>query len=543
MVAMVDIPDSRLPDSLYSELKFKHENEIRLVQILPLNPGNHVICKIRVVDLLEKPEYAALSYTWGPSSNEEEKNGMSGDPTHRILCNGYPILVTENLHNFLTRAARSQTLRLKDIWIDAISVNQKDLLERTKQVSLMANIYQSAANVTVWMGNHDDHTENAFNLMKQLSKCSTEQRMLITPKTLESEEVYKLLAPCHNIYFWKSLGIFFQRRWFTRVWVIQEVTLATKANVICGEQSIDWDDITKISRYLTLTSWTRWLSPGAFLQDIDTDKSHHGIPTILRANSSSMRTGDSNILLYSLIRSRRFIASDWRDKVYAILGVAGDSIKGKDRYLPVYGSRPVAETYTLFAIQILEDATDLLLLTCAEGDKFRNIPSLPSWVPDWSSAHVTGLGVTGYKRFSAAGEIPRSLTIDENNLRLSVRGQRLDEILLVGESKHEVLQGKPFPQWLGIFETMPKLYHTGQTRSEVFWRTLITNSAGYPPTHPAPPETVRAFTSWIEPKLRSFVAQTDLKEELLGSDSTQQRNPDIVRGMWPIRLFLNYRHY
>jgi hypothetical protein len=528
---MSNIPEDRLSDLLYSELTLNHENEIRLVQILPLNPGNHVICKIRVVDLLNKPEFTALSYTWGPSSNKEEENGMCSDPTHQILCNGYPMWVTANLHNFLTRVARSHLLCPQDIWIDAISVNQNDSLERTKQVSLMASIYQSATNVTVWIGEQDEYTEKAFNLMRRLSKCSDDQRKLITPKTIESKEVLAILAPYDDLSFWESIGMFFQRRYFTRVWIIQEVTHARRAMVLCGEQLIDWDDIASISRFLVVNSWSRWLSPGANLPALGLGKLHHAVPTTLQQNKKSMTTGGSDILLYSLITGRRFGASDSRDKVYALLGLAGDSIKAKDRYLPLYGSRSVGETYTLFALQILEDSNNLLLLACAEGDNFRNISSLPSWVPDWSAAYVTGLGKTGYTRFSAAGDIPRSLRIDEGSLRLIVRGQRLDEIALVGESKHQVMLGESFPQWLNIFEAMPKLYHNGQTRTEVFWRTLITDTAGYPPTHPAPLELFESFSSWIEPKLDPLVTHADLRRELLELKHIEPTEIAVAPGM------------
>jgi hypothetical protein len=109
----------------------------------------------------------------------------------------------------------------------------------------------------------------------------------------------------------------------------------------------------------------------------------------------------------------------------------------------------------------LEDSDDLLLLAYAEGDVFRSHTALLSWVPDWSCEHIVGLGVTGYQRYSAAGDIPRSLLIQEDTRSLVVKGFKLDEVVLVGENKREVLEGKPFPAWLSIWNAMPEVYHTG----------------------------------------------------------------------------------
>jgi len=517
-------------NDLYSQLQLTHDNEIRLVKVSPFQYGKDFCCDLVVIDLTNMPRYIALSYTWGPSSNEEAADGVTSDPTNSILCNGHAFSVTANLYNFLVRAAQSDELASNHMWIDILCINQEDLDERTQQVSLMTKIYQSAESVVAWLGEQDTGIGRAFDLMKTLGRCSKDELRLITPKTLQDDAVIKLLAPCHGIECWNLLAKFFKRRYFTRVWVIQEVTLAKQVLVLCGTYSIDWDEIAKVSRFLTLTSWTNWLSRGVVLEDTDERSSHHGVPTLLKANKRAMIQGDKNIMLWSLIRSRRFESFDPRDKVYALLGVAGNWIQGKSRYTPVYGERSVAETYTLAAIQILEDADDLFLLTVSEGDRFKNIPSLPSWVPDWSCARVLGLGVTGYKRFTAAGEIPRSLVIDERALSLTVSGMRLDTIISVGESKRKVLRGGSFPRWLAIFDIMPKIYHTGQSRFEVLWRTLITDTAGYPPTCPSPPHYANTFLPWIERKLETFGKGSNLIRESLGSIENNSSSPADALG-------------
>ena len=40
---------------------------------------------------------------------------------------------------------------------------------------------------------------------------------------------------------WAGLGSVLSRRWFRRIWVILEATMAKKAAVICGSQTIEWE--------------------------------------------------------------------------------------------------------------------------------------------------------------------------------------------------------------------------------------------------------------------------------------------------------------
>jgi hypothetical protein len=410
-------------------------------------------------------------------------------------------MVTENLYAFLVKVRDDKSHAHgsgRSYWIDAICINQKDSEEQTRQVNMMADIYRSAEFVHAWLGNEDSDTGMAFQLMRALaSHCVGNERRKrieglkgITPKSLGTGEVIAKLATCADISHWRAMAMLFQRRYFTRAWTIQEITLAQRMLALCGGYTINWEDIVRVSEFLTVTSWTRWVS-----KVTGSHQGNHTVPNILDANKAY------NDILYCLIRSRRFNSGDPRDKIYALLGVAGDSVRGKSRFAPIYGQRSVAETYTLAAIQILEDSDDLLLLAHAEGDSFRSIPSLPSWVPDWSCNRALGLGITGYRRYAAAATIPRTLEINEKGQYLTVKGFRLDDIVSIGESKQDVLNGKPFPNWFSIINAMHRVYYTGESRSEVFWRTLITDTAGAPPSHPAPRIYRHSYVSWIRSKI------------------------------------------
>lgn len=175
--------------------------------------------------------------------------------------------------------------------------------------------------------------------------------------------------------------------------------------------------------------------------------------------------------------------------------------------------RDVSKAYIGIARYILEHSSNLLLLAHREGEDFQSIPSLPSWVPDWNVKGTFGLGITGYERFSTATgtEAYVKPEISEQNI-LTLRAAKLDTVVQVGETKEEVGRGMPFVQWLDILNHTEQLYHTGESRQEVLWRSLITNTDkdGKIPV----PDMKKEFSSWIRRHLAPFTELFDLSTVL-----------------------------
>ena len=76
--------------------------------------------------------------------------------------------VTQNLGHALPYLRYPDKPRV--LWIDAICVNQKDLVERSKQVQRMAELFTRAARVVVWVG---EESHNSKVAMKTLYMVST----------------------------------------------------------------------------------------------------------------------------------------------------------------------------------------------------------------------------------------------------------------------------------------------------------------------------------------------------------------------------------
>ncbi|KAH8654252.1 heterokaryon incompatibility protein-domain-containing protein [Ilyonectria robusta] len=477
---------STLPSNPYFS-RLTGEGQIRLLKVHPEADGSRELqCELETAHLKENPSYVAVSYTWGPPTAEAADAGVTGSPTHAIRCDGDVILITRNLHDFIRRVCRDPELNSRRFWVDSICINQQDSIERASQVSFMASIYRSADMVIAWLGEEDVYTEESFALTRTLARLCKNCRKQIMPKNMGSEAFANILGPLADDRAWNSLRQFWRRRYFKRAWIIQEVALAKKVIAKCGGHILDWDHIVQVSLFSTITPWTRFMNSGLH-EPTDGKSSNHALPLYLDANSKADE-------------ARRFQCSDPRDKV----------AKEKPRLRPVYGDRSVVDTYVSAAIQILADTDDLLLLAHAEGQDFQKIEGLPSWVPDWSCAR-------------AAGSLPRTL-----------RGLRLDWVVQVGESKDEALiHRKPayFPGWISILSALPEIYHTGQPKTEVFWRTLITDTAAripHPARHPAAEEYRFAFRDWLA-RVRHFL------EGLNRLAASDKRNTGMARN-----LFTNY---
>jgi hypothetical protein len=74
--------------------------------------------------------------------------------------NGDSLSIGENLHNFLLAYRDYQRLKSTHtdegqchaLWIDAIYIQQGDLMEKNHQVRQMGKVYKNAVSVLVWPG-------------------------------------------------------------------------------------------------------------------------------------------------------------------------------------------------------------------------------------------------------------------------------------------------------------------------------------------------------------------------------------------------------
>lgn len=467
-----------MANTLYQPLG--EQAAIRLIRLTPERHDSEIHCEMETVFLRDRPGYCALSCTWGPFGGLGVALGMTSERTHAIKCNPCSVQVTENLHAFLLRF-KSDDQREEWLWIDAVCINQDDHLERTAQVSLMDQIYRGVKLVISWLGDEDEWTEDGFAMMKSIARNPEQPLFAQDP------------AGCHAMDC-----VFTMRSYFTRSWIVQEILLARQIVVKCGPHSIDWGDL--------VTACRSKVSPSLMLifPQLLVGDTGRSIPVLWE----DQRKVESRSLLDAVAVIRRFDSTDPRDKVYAALGLCStfDEALGsqtEQQIVPRYGSKSAAEAYLEVAQTMIlnsADGDELAVLSYAESRQSEHSTGLPSWVPDWSVALELGVGSAAYQSFNAGHTLPQTRTILEpGSSKLAITGIKLDRVVAVGETKDQLFRReKPCTDLAAIIGKMRDLYHTGETKLEAVWRSLINDFAGTPPVHPAPPEYGVQFRNWIQ---------------------------------------------
>lgn len=159
----------------------------------------------------QKPKYEALSYRWGIS-----------DATEVIFLNGQRFRVRKNLFDALVHLRSQNGDRL--LWIDAVCIDQSNFEERKRQVGLMDFIYTRATHVLVWLGLMPRPNEDNWNIDFD---PEVEQSLLGAARWVKSSQYRK----------WVS-----ENKYWSRVWIIQEIGLARRLKVCTNSWTLGWDE-------------------------------------------------------------------------------------------------------------------------------------------------------------------------------------------------------------------------------------------------------------------------------------------------------------
>lgn len=381
-----------------------------------------VKCRLHPVSHDEPHAYEALSYHWGDANVK-----------FPIILDGRPFGVTKNLLEALECLSFVDRPRL--LWVDALSIDQSHLEERSFQVRRMARIYENAERVLIWLGlgnpgvrlafrrlNHEnDYKAQLVQELEDLRNArlevltqhrqgntSTHRQQIYDGSDSDSdlEELPILQRPpmgqpeASNEEI-SAIDSIFRHHWWDRVWVIQEATLATDLLVVCGRETLPWNSLCQIYPTSMRSPW-----------DVSTLKASlngQKLEPLRRLNSirrewrvvDGRRTEDNSgfriLDLIEIFRSSK--ATDARDKIYALVGLAQDgsqieldySAATQDVYTKVTKTALEGQFTFSGGQLILPDGTREQL---ANGDgtlRFlhhclppRTSSNLPSWVPDWT---------------------------------------------------------------------------------------------------------------------------------------------------------------
>ncbi|GKT52681.1 HET-domain-containing protein [Colletotrichum tofieldiae] len=146
----------------------------------------------------------------------------------------------------------------------------------------MAMIYNRADGVLVWLGESSESFDRAVPFIHRLLNLDNFDPLTRDPGTTTK---------------WAALIELMQRPWFSRRWIVQEISLARKATVYCGDDAVSWHDFAAaiallVSRNADLRSILQTpknLEDNDWLVNVDAlGAKFYGWPTMLNPTRMSL---------------------------------------------------------------------------------------------------------------------------------------------------------------------------------------------------------------------------------------------------------------
>ncbi|KAF8849133.1 hypothetical protein BDZ45DRAFT_810221 [Acephala macrosclerotiorum] len=487
-------------NSLYQPLK----TESKEVRILLLQPGawaDPISCQLKTLPLSEADrQYEALSYAW------DAEVGF-----HDILVNGHPYSIKKNLFLALRRLRKAAEPRT--MWADALCINQQSNDEKSHQVVLMREIYQSCVRVFLWLGDYrtnsldirtvedgirtepeswtrDDTMFKAFNMINELAAEKHFHELLCYHKNNERRPFDRGAL--------EGFMALVSSSWWNRLWVVQEYVLSPQAIVICGSLSAPMqmfsaamENAAKHGGGCCQKSWAKLRSNQANdmmllwrkIKDL-------GQPQDVRDWAKFY-----HILLYH--RNRK------TNMVYGLSALAPDI---PNELIPDY-TLSKQEVYRRLALCLIRKQEKLHVF---KGQRTLN-EHYPSWIYDWSSdpddelyyIECRRLEIEAYRASKGTKPVAQS----HSDGRLSIDGVLFDRVVQMGQACEKNPSGrlKALREWYNICR------NASNDLSPTVWREnflrTVTGDATYsfnsdPSKHHiivrAPADQEDVFDAWLK---------------------------------------------
>jgi hypothetical protein len=337
------------PDPYQHKQLHEPTTHIRLLKLSPYKGDfNPLSAELISVALDKLPPYMALSYVWGPET-----------PLVPISLHGKAFTVHQNLYAFLWHYLR---LGRKDLlWTDALCINQNDAIEKALQVGQMGKIYGNAQAVVIWLGAPEPVVMDALNFLPTSMNDQTSIHALI--------DKHAYLFKNNNRRFNDAIMRFSQNPYWTRLWVVQEFTLARNLYVQYGFTWIEWEDF-----------WT-WMEGDGIRKAIEAMETNKTRPDDSRMPKRSEINRDvaqlveqrgkrltsperrsDNSLMNLIAANYKKHCKDPRDRVYGLLALL-------NRERP--GAEGITANYQIDALElfsrILEAQNPLIMSKCSNS--------------------------------------------------------------------------------------------------------------------------------------------------------------------------------
>lgn len=475
---------------------------IRLLKLLKRRPFGTIHCNLKEYKLEGAPDYEAISYAWGNAAK-----------TEAIYIDSRAFSVSPRVNEILYLMSSYQDDRF--LWIDSICINQKDDKERSNQVSLMKEIYRQASKVVIWL----DGVQDPWKARTMLAGLWYN---LMFGSAESSHDLIRKYSEQWADAGWTALMNLFSHSWFSRVWVIQEIAMASNVEVLAAGTPLQWDQLSLVSWMLVGNPELNLILQSSGLPGVEEGAvagiGHACLMSHIRDICMEPKRQAHLSLSLLLDLCSRFESTEARDKIFALLGL-----------LPRGNNMIRADYCKSTALVYTETARYLISLDCTKTLSFAGIgydrqePNLPSWVPDWSaiakdSSYLQNLGRMQHAaKYHAAINSQRDVSFTTTTVggsfgsssTMYIKGIRVDTIRHLGPvlnytahnkgrggtqaGNQDTLSRHMQARSIAIEWAKQPYLKTEQHLEEAFWRCLVGDTHF---SRPAPIESGEYYRAW-----------------------------------------------
>lgn len=331
-------------------------DQLRLVRFS--QRGNRTYAVLETFPVHELPPYHALSYTWA-----SEKTGLATSWSIQIEQAHLPVLDT--LQPFVEALASKSLLSEARWWIDSICLDQSNLEERAEQVQLMQRIYHQADEVIIWLGEESVDSNLAIDFIELHDE-------IMRSKTSREEFRTMLLKEKYHAH-WTALTNFISRKWWSRIWTIQEFVIPTSASFWCGMRSVGRTAVCHSISVADRCTTVSIKQTAAFRHAFNRRRAFNLYVAAQEDGIKSSRT----VLALTAYFCCMDVTDD-RDRLYGLRALSTDGDLLKVTY-----SISSQELFLRFAQDFIKHHKSLDIICFASLYSAPSSSTQPSWVPHW----------------------------------------------------------------------------------------------------------------------------------------------------------------
>lgn len=278
----------------------------------------------------------------------------------------------------------------------------------------MKRIYENATSVLSWLGLAENESDDV--LMDLIDRAGTgflQQSSTITSLSMIDEgpeivgrfiEANPAMKALYNTPLMakliESLRSLLYRQYWYRVWILQEIVAGKKVMIACGNKrtSLEAFEVVVVllihiftsstQYFVSTTNWSELSNSGIMKKLGPTPTAAPALQMLKERRWHQQPHTNGNRKLGNMLRfanmldaaDMRLRATNPRDKVYALLGLAVDA--DELDIIPDYG-QSVEDIYTETAWKLLRSDFSILFMAQQKNRDINGESAVPSWVPDW----------------------------------------------------------------------------------------------------------------------------------------------------------------